>query len=152
MRRGTLNPANWEDQVTMNLSATTESAISHYETMPPAISQLFSQMTDKTLDEARSGRRLTKIVNSIQSYLNNEISKLETAIEKCQQAADNDRVLQHLRMELENERQSWEADRDAEAKRLHDASEKLIQAWQQLEEERRRWMDEREQIMASQSR
>ena len=101
------------------------------------------QSLDRTLVEIRSGRRLEKIANSIESFLYNQISRLEEALSQCQQAERNDKILQGILSNFELEKEKWEERRQAEIRRLDEASKQLSLGWQQLEDERRLWLDER---------
>lgn len=98
---------------------------------------------DKILNEIRSGRRLDKIVSSIENFLNNQVEKLEQAIEECEKSAGNDRIVQEILKRHEDEKRMWEEERQSETIRLSQAGEELIKAWGQLEEERRTWMENR---------
>jgi hypothetical protein len=101
------------------------------------------QSLDRTLTEIRSGRRLQKIVSSIESFLLSQVTRLNNALEECNQAVENDKIVQRILAEFEKEKQAWEANRQAEILRLHEAGEELIRGWDQLDEERRKWSDER---------
>jgi hypothetical protein len=99
------------------------------------------QSLDRTLVEIRSGRRLEKIVSSIQSFLLSQVTRLETALEECSRAVENDRIVQQILADFESEKQAWEVNRQAEILRLTAAGEELIRGWEQLENERRKWSD-----------
>ena len=101
------------------------------------------QSLDRTLVEIRSGRRLEKIANSIESFLHNQVARLEEALRQCQQAENNDKILQDILSNFELEKKKWEEQRQAEIRRLDQASKQLSLGWQQLEDERRNWLDER---------
>ncbi len=101
------------------------------------------QSLDRTLTEIRSGRRLQKIVSSIESFLLSQVTRLNVALEECDQAVENDRIVQRILTDFKKEKQAWEANRQAEILRLHEAGEELIRGWDRLEEERRKWSDER---------
>ena len=101
------------------------------------------QSLDRTLVEIRSGRRLEKIANSIESFLHSQVTRLETALQQCQQAEHNDKIVQNILAEFELEKETWEEQRQAEIRRLDIASEQLSLGWQQLEDERLSWLDER---------
>ncbi len=101
------------------------------------------QSLDRTLTEIRSGRRLEKIVASIDNFLQSQVSRLEAALDECQQAEENDKIVQAILADFEREKQEWEDQRQAEIFRLNEASDQLINAWQQLEDERRNWLDKR---------
>ena len=106
-------------------------------------SPLSGESLDRTLVEIRSGRRLEKIANSIESFLHNQVARLEEALRQCQQVEDNDKILQDILSNLELEKKKWEEQRQAEICRLDLASKQLSLGWQQLEDERRHWLDER---------
>jgi hypothetical protein len=102
-----------------------------------------SQSLDRTLTEIRSGRRLEKIVKSIENFLHSQISRIDKVLEECRLAEDNDKILQKILQDFEQEKLDWEETRHSESLRLVEASDKLIQGWQELEDERRRWLDQR---------
>jgi hypothetical protein len=93
---------------------------------------------DRTLTEIRSGRRLEKIVKSIESFLHSQITRLEKAMAECNQSIENDRIVQRILAEFELEKAAWEESRQAEILRLQLAGEELIKGWEKLEEERRK--------------
>jgi hypothetical protein len=98
---------------------------------------------DRILVEIRSGRRLEKIANSIENYLHNQVARLEDALRQCRQAEQNEKVLQDILSNFELEKEKWKEQRNAEVRRLDLASQQLALGWQQLEDERRQWLDER---------
>lgn len=93
---------------------------------------------ERTLAEIRSGRRLEKIVASIQSFLNSQVARLDKSIAECNRAIENDRIVQNILADFETEKLAWEKDRQAEIARLQAAGEELIKGWEQLESERRK--------------
>ena len=99
---------------------------------------------DRKLTEIRSGRRLEKIAASVEHFLNSQVSRLESTLDEIQRAEENDKIVQKILADFEEEKLSWEKRRQAEIARLNDASEKLIKGWQQLEEERRTWLERRD--------
>ena len=112
-------------------------------TLIPTENPLTGQALDRTLVEIRSGRRLEKIADSIGSFLHNQVARLEEALRQCQQAQENDRVLHSVLSNFEREKKTWDERRQAEILRLDLASKQLALGWQQLEDERRQWLDER---------
>lgn len=106
-------------------------------------SPLMGQSLDRTLIEIRSGRRLEKIASSIESFLHNQVARLEDALRQCQQAEQNEKILQDILSTFDLKQKKWEEQRKAEIRRLDLASKQLALGWQQLEDERRNWLDER---------
>lgn len=100
------------------------------------------QSLDRTLTEFRSGRRLEKVVSSIESFLLSQVTRLDAALEECHRAVENDLIVQRILADFESEKQAWEVNRQAEIMRLSAAGEELIRGWEQLEQERRKWNDE----------
>lgn len=98
---------------------------------------------DRTLSEIRSGRRLEKLVASIQGFLNGQVARLEKGLDECQEAVDNDRIMRTVLASFETQKRVWQEKCDAESKRLQLASEKLAEGWKELEDERRKLLDER---------
>ena len=111
-----------------------------------------SPSLDRTLTEIRSGRRLEKIVKSIENFLHSQISRIDKAVEECRLAENNDQILQKIRKDFEQEKLEWEETRNSESLRLIEASDKLIEGWKALEDERRSWLDERDSHLAATSR
>ncbi len=96
------------------------------------------------LDEIRAGRRLDKIVSSIENFLGNQVSKLEQALLQCDVAVDNDRIVKEILQRHQEERERWDQERETERARLREAGEELARAWEKLEEERRNWIENRD--------
>ena len=97
---------------------------------------------DRTLVEIRSSRRLEKIVASIEGFLSGQITRLDKSLDQIKLVADNDKILQRVLADFENEKKAWEDQRQAEMQRLQMAGDKLIDGWKQLESERRKWLDQ----------
>ena len=98
---------------------------------------------DQTLSEIRSGRRLEKLVASIQGFLNGQVARLDKALDECQAAVDNDRIMRTVLASFETEQKQWQEKCEAESKRLKAEGQKLAEGWKELEDERRRLLDER---------
>jgi len=101
------------------------------------------QSLDSTLKDIRSGRRLNRIASSISSFLLHQVDRLEAELARCQQAVDNDQVVQRMLTAFEKEKQEWESTRDAEIERLNEASDKMALGWEQLEIARKEWLESR---------
>lgn len=101
---------------------------------------------DRTLAEIRSGRRLEKLIASIQGFLNGQIARLDKALDECQAVADNDRIMRTVLASFETEKKVWQQKCDAESKRLEAAGRRLADGWKQLEDERRKLLDERRAV------
>lgn len=98
---------------------------------------------DQVLTEIRSSRRLEKIVSSIENFLNHQVERLGQAMEACERAAENDKIVKEILKRHEDEKRLWEEERQAEMIRLSKAGDELVKAWEQLEEERRNWLENR---------
>ncbi len=98
----------------------------------------FPSSLDRTLTEIRSGRRLEKVVASIEGFLNSQVARLDQAIAECNQSIENDRIVQKILADFEIEKAAWENSRQAEILRLQAAGEELIRGWEKLEDERRK--------------
>lgn len=127
---------------TMNASTTNSTAVPAAE-MALKKGQDSRQTLDRTLTEIRSGRRLEKIVSSIEGFLVSQVTRLDAALEECHRAVENDKIVQRILADFELDKKTWEADRQAEIERLSAAGEELIRGWEQLEDERRKWADQR---------
>ena len=98
---------------------------------------------DQTLSEIRSGRRLEKLVASIQGFLNGQVARLDKALDECQAAVDNDRIMRTVLASFETEKKQWQEKCEAESKRLKAEGLKLAEGWKELEDQRRKLLDER---------
>ncbi len=96
---------------------------------------------DRTLLAIRSGRDLEKVCASVESFLVSQLARLEDAINQCQMAKENDRIVKQVLGEFESKKRDWENQRAAEISRLTQASDRLAKGWAQLENERRQWLD-----------
>jgi len=125
----------------MNIQST-QTGISGVSDIPMDERPFSRQSLDRTLTEIRSGRRLEKIVSTIESFLHSQVTRLDTALKECNRAVENDKIVQRILAEFELEKQAWEVNRQAEILRLSAAGEELIRGWEQLEDERRKWSDQ----------
>ena len=98
---------------------------------------------DQTLSEIRSGRRLEKLIASIQGFLNGQVARLEKALDECQAAVDNDQIMRTVLASFETEKRQWQEKCAAESNRLKAEGQKLTAGWKELEDERRKLLDER---------
>lgn len=98
---------------------------------------------DRKLSEIRSGRRLEKLVASIQGFLNGQVARLEKGLDECQAAADNDQIMRTLLASFETQKRDWQEKCDAESRRLSLVGETLAEGWKELEDQRRKLQDER---------
>jgi len=98
---------------------------------------------DQVLSDIRAGRRLERITSSVQSFLEVQVSKVNAALEQCEAAVKNDRLVADRLADFEKEKRVWESARDTEIKRLSVASDELAKAWTQLETERRSLADKK---------
>ncbi len=93
----------------------------------------------RSLAELRSGRRLEKVTASIESFLFSQVLRLNESLDQCKLAVDENEIVQRVMANFEQQKADWENDRQAEIRRLSEASEKLIASWEQLENERQAW-------------
>ncbi len=98
---------------------------------------------DQSLIQLQTGRRLEQVSASIESFLLSQVARIEEALEKCQLAVNQNQIVQRILADFEKQKLDWERQREAEADRLYQAGEKLIEGWRQLETERRDWMAKR---------
>ena len=96
---------------------------------------------DQLLTDIRSGRRLERVVDSIKSFLEMQVGKIEQTLAQCEAAVEKERLLQQRLAEFENEKHQWQQTRMSEIERLSAASDELAKAWGQLEVERRKCLD-----------
>lgn len=100
-------------------------------------------VVERSLAELRSGRRLEKVAASIESFLLSQIARLEKSLAECEAAVGQNQVVQRILTDFERQKEAWERERQAEIKRLFEASEKLARGWKQLEDERQKWIADR---------
>ena len=105
---------------------------------------------DRTLLEVRSGRQLEKICSSVESFLCSQLTRLEDAVNQCQLAMENDRIVKQVLADFESNKRTWEEQRACEMERLNQASNRLAQGWVQLENERRLRHDENDKVTRDQ--
>jgi hypothetical protein len=98
---------------------------------------------DQSLIQLQTGRRLEQVSASIESFLLSQVARIEEALGKCQLAVNQNQIVQRILADFEKQKLDWERQREAEADRLYQAGEKLIEGWRQLEAERREWMSKR---------
>jgi hypothetical protein len=96
---------------------------------------------DQMLVDIRSGRRLDRIVASIQNFLEMQVSRVEDTISQCEAAVENDIRIQERMAKFEKEKRAWDESRKQEIARLSQASDELAKAWEKLETERRQFLD-----------
>jgi len=96
---------------------------------------------DQLLSDIRSGRRLERIVESIRHFLEMQVSKVEDTLVQCEAAVENDRRLHQKMAEFQQEKHQWNETRKLEVQRLSAAGDELAKAWEQLEAERRKFVD-----------
>lgn len=96
---------------------------------------------DQLLSDIRSGRRLERIVESIRHFLEMQVSKVEHTLAQCEAAVENDRRVHQKMAEFQQEKHKWNETRRLEVERLSAASDELAKAWEQLETERRQFLD-----------
>ena len=91
---------------------------------------------DSSLVELRAVRNLEAIASSMETFLLAQIEKIESSLEKCDEAFTQHELLQQRFIEFENEKAAWDATQKLESQRLYEIGEKLIAGWEQLEKER----------------
>lgn len=112
---------------------------------PPSSGPVFNStaLVERSLAELRSGRRLEKVAASIESFLLSQVARVEKSLAECEAAVGQNQVVQRILADFERQKEVWERERQAEIKRLFDASEKLARGWKQLEDERQKWIADR---------
>ena len=75
-----------------------------------------------------------------------QFSRLEKALAECEKAADHDRVVQQMLSDFDEQKLVWESQREQEAEQLRLAYEKLMNGWKQLEDEKRKWLEEQDSV------
>ena len=103
------------------------------------VSPIPQQVSFETeLGELRIGRRLKKLTRSVESFLQIQLTKLETALRECEKAEEQNELLRRMMTEFEEQKREWETKRLAEEQRLFEAGEKLMRGWEQLEIEKQK--------------
>ncbi len=103
----------------------------------------FSAAAPNSLDVIQISRRLQSLSSSIESFLCSQMEKLMLALEQCQRTDDEFQEMRQVFSDLNLQRIAWERKKNSELNRLNLASEKLVEGWRQLENERRRWIEQR---------
>jgi len=107
----------------------------------PAKTQGEPVARDQMLADIRSGRRLERLVDNIKHFLENQVAKIDQTLAGCEAAVDSDRRFQQRLAEFQEEKHQWAKTREAEIARLTIAGDELTKAWEQLENERRNFID-----------
>ena len=97
---------------------------------------------DQLLKAIQLGRRLQKITSSIENFFHSQIDRLENTLAICQRDVDRSESIRQMFASFAEQKQCWEAEREAEIARLDRACGQLIDGWKQLEDARRRWLAE----------
>jgi len=95
---------------------------------------------DQSLKAIQLGRRLQKITSSIEHFFHSQIDRLENTLAICQRDVDQSDAIRQMLASFAQQKQCWEAEREAEIARLDRACGQLIDGWKQLEDARRRWL------------
>ena len=93
---------------------------------------------ESELGELRLGRRLKKLTSSIESFLQIQLSRLNTAMRQCEKAEEQNELLRRMFADFENQKRDWQLKQLAEEQRLFEAGEKLMRGWEQLEIEKQK--------------
>ena len=88
------------------------------------------------LNDLRLGRRLKSVTTSIESFLQNQLLKLETAMDQCAKVEQQNEMLKRMFAEFEKNKRDWEKHRLLEEQRLYEAGQKLVRGWEQLDVEK----------------
>ncbi len=90
-----------------------------------------------TTDTSEVIRRLRAVTRRIESFFKDQAESLQSALAEVGDTQSAFDVTQRRVAALDEERQQWELERNAEIARLTQASEELAIAWQQLEQRER---------------
>jgi hypothetical protein len=100
--------------------------------------------TDDTSPSRPTGaEQLQQIAAQIQSFLSRQIDRLEQEISTCAPATEEHAELEAMLNEFRQERADWEQEKLQEQRRIHEDSQRLIEAWQRLEAEQRELLKQR---------
>lgn len=88
-------------------------------------------------DLTDAARRLRAVTVHIDSFLTGQLQRLSDAMRVYTQVKTEAETVRRLYADLEGERQQWQVQRDAELERLQQASENLIDSWEQLDAQQR---------------
>ena len=106
-----------------------------------AIPEEVAGSRDQMLADIRSGRRLERVVESIRSFLDVQVEKVDQTLASCEAAVQKDKQLRKRLAEFQEEKHQWDQIREAEIARLSITGDELAKAWIQLETERRKFLD-----------
>lgn len=115
------------------------------EPVPEDVASAETRVSDTVPAKADWNMEIAQdIASSIENFLNRQIDQFADILAANQRNAEfsscDDQNVQQLIRELEQQRQQFEKDRAAEIERLEIANEKLIQGWNELENEKRKLM------------
>ena len=114
------------DKTTETMDVTTDSTIC-----------LDGELCDRALVELKTTRNLQTAVNSIERFLLNQITRIESAFNECQRIEEVGRVVQQKWMELEEEKLAWRKHCEQEISEINEAKRKLAQGLRALEDKQR---------------
>jgi len=83
-------------------------------------------------------RRLRLAAENLQSFLGEQLRRLEEVAQECERVLSSRHVLQQAYDELQRERRQWEQQREQKQQEIQEEQDRLIDAWKTLEEEQRK--------------
>ena len=93
-----------------------------------------SQSPEQIVDE------LQTIISDVDAFLSNWFRRFDQCAESCNPTTTPDVILQKRLKELQNERILLEAKRQSDERQMREKSQQLTQAWLQLEEQQRKFL------------
>lgn len=82
-------------------------------------------------------RRLRALSRRYQDFFQLQFQRLGSHMQAQQQMVDRADAVRSMLDDIQSQKDSWDSVRNAEMQRIDDASQKLMQAWQALEEQQR---------------
>ena len=89
---------------------------------------------------AEASRRLHAVSERLKQFLQQKLSQFETAARQCEQVLAQRNSLAALRDEITREKTEWNQQREQQAAEFRNEQDRLIEAWNKMEETQRRML------------
>jgi hypothetical protein len=100
-------------------------------------------------DLSEATRRLRTVTQGIDSFVSGQLQRLSDALQVYSQVKDEADSVRRLFAEFEIERRQWQDRRDVEVNRIHQASQNLVDAWDELDTQQREFLIEQQRCDAA---
>ena len=90
--------------------------------------------------------RLDEVTRRIDGFFRAQLRRMSQAMIQFQASQLESDMARKLTTDFENRQEQWDNDRQSEIERLSDANQKLIDAWEQLEQQQRELVIQQNQL------